>query len=226
MSLAIFDLDNTLLSGDSDYLWGQYLAEIGAVDDHHYEAENLRFYEQYKAGDLDIYEFLRFSLRPLADNEPQELRRWRSQFIATKIEPIVRPAALQLLQQHRDKGDEPLIITATNGFLTQPIADLFGVPHVLATVPEQRQGRFTGEVAGTPCFREGKITRLHQWLEEYPHDLEGSWFYSDSHNDIPLLELVTHAVAVDPDDALNIHARERGWPIISLGNGSQPPAPA
>lgn len=216
MPLAIFDLDNTLLSGDSDYLWGRHLAELGAVDGESYEAANRRFYEDYKAGRLDIMAFLTFSLRPLAENDPAELERWRADFIERRIHPLIGQPARALVESHRRAGDTLLIITATNRFVTEPIAALFGIEHLIATEPERRNGRFTGRVAGMPSFREGKIARLRDWLAQTGHSLAGSTFYSDSHNDLPLLELVDHPVAVDPDKALHAHAEGAGWPIISL----------
>jgi HAD superfamily hydrolase (TIGR01490 family) len=216
LALAIFDLDNTLLAGDSDYLWGVFLAEQGAVDEAHYERENERFYREYKEGRLDIFEFLRFSLRPLRENDPDKLHSWRRNFLERKIEPIILPRAGDLLERHRRRGDTLLIITATNAFVTAPIARRLGVEHLLATEPEMRDGRYTGGVAGTPCFRNGKVERLRDWLAQRHESLTGSWFYSDSHNDIPLLELVDNPVAVDPDDELRRHAAEQGWPVISL----------
>jgi HAD superfamily hydrolase (TIGR01490 family) len=216
MALAIFDLDNTLLAGDSDYLWGVFLAERGVVDAGEYERENERFYREYLEGRLDIHEFLRFSLRVLKENRPEDLLRWREQFVREKIEPIVTTRATALVQRHRTAGDTLLIITATNSFVTSPIAERLGIPHLIATIPEQRDGRFTGEVQGTPSFQEGKVRRLQEWLRELGGDLSGSTFYSDSHNDIPLLERVDHPVAVDPDEHLTRHAREKGWPVISL----------
>lgn len=216
MTLAIFDLDNTLLGGDSDYLWGRWLVENGVVDGEVYERENQRFYAQYLAGTLDIYEFFAFAFRPLAENPPHDLHRWRERFLAEKIHPILLPAAARLLDRHRAAGDTLLIITATNRFVTEPIARLLEVPHLLASEPELCDGRYTGQAAGIPCFREGKVQRLRQWLADTGHTLDGSWFYSDSHNDLPLLRLVSHPVAVDPDDALAREARAQGWPIISL----------
>ena len=216
MALAIFDLDNTLLSGDSDYLWGVYLADNGIVDRAHYEAENARFFEDYKAGRLDIYEFLAFSLRPLADNQPADLERWRSEFLRKIIDPLISAPARDLVERHRERGDTPMIITATNSFVTRPIAERFGIRHLIATEPHRENGRFTGRVEGEPSFREGKVTRLRQWLDGTGNDLEGSYFYSDSHNDLPLLELVDHPVAVDPDDQLKMVAEARRWPVISL----------
>lgn len=216
MTLAIFDLDNTLLGGDSDYLWGNYLVEKGLVDGAHYERENQRFYDEYRSGRLDIYEFLDFSLRPLAETPAALLLALREQFMREKIEPIILPAARKLLDHHRQRGHLLLIITATNQFVTAPIAAVLGVEHLLATDPEMIDGRYTGRVAGIPTFREGKVQRLTEWLQQYGHHLADAWFYSDSHNDLPLLELVTNPVAVDPDETLRVHAEAKGWPVISL----------
>ncbi|MDH5785024.1 MAG: HAD-IB family hydrolase [Chromatiales bacterium] len=216
MSLAIFDLDNTLLGGDSDYLWGHFLVEQGHVDGERYERENQRFYDEYKAGTLDIYEFLRFSLKPLAEHDITTLQQWHRQFMEEKIQSIMLPKAAKLLQKHRNSGDFLLIITATNSFVTAPIAELLGVDHIIATDPELVDGRYTGEVSGTPCFQQGKVIRLKEWLAQSGHNLAESWFYSDSHNDLPLLEMVTHPVAVDADETLAAHADRRGWPHISL----------
>jgi HAD superfamily hydrolase (TIGR01490 family) len=216
MSLAIFDLDNTLLADDSDYLWGQFLVEQGLVDGELYQRENQRFYEEYKAGTLDIMEFLAFSLQPLTRHSQAELARLHERFMQQKITPIMLPAAQALLEKHRAQGDTLLIITATNRFVTAPIAARLGVDNLLASDPEMSDDRYTGRVAGTPCFREGKVTRLKAWLTEQQQNLADSWFYSDSHNDLPLLEMVSHPVAVDPDDTLSAHAEARGWPIISL----------
>jgi HAD superfamily hydrolase (TIGR01490 family) len=214
--LAIFDLDNTLLAGDSDYLWGQFLVEAGIVDAEYYERENQRFYRAYLDGSLDMEEYLTFALAPLACYDPMDLFAWRERFLEANIRPILQAKALALLDWHRKAGDILLIITATNRFVTQPIAEMLRVPNLLATEVEQENGRFTGRSHGTPCFRDGKIRRLRAWLDEAEHSLEGSWFYSDSHNDLPLLGQVTYPVAVDPDDILYHHARERGWRIISL----------
>jgi len=216
VALAIFDLDNTLIGGDSDYLWGQYLAEQGVVDGDYYESENQRFYAEYKAGELDIHEFLRFSLKPLARHAMADLQRWRSAFIAEKIEPLILPAAEMLVDGHRIEGDTLLIVTATNRFVTEPIAERFGISNLIATEPEIRAGRYTGEVKGTPSFQQGKVERLNDWLAENGETLQGSCFYSDSHNDLPLLELVERPVAVDADETLLQHARARGWETISL----------
>ena len=216
MSLAIFDLDNTLLGDDSDYLWGRFLIEQGLVDEDAYERENQRFYDAYRAGTLDIQAFLNFMLQPLSAHPPARLLEWRARFLQDKIEPIILPEALALLARHRNAGDTLLIITATNRFITEPIAQRLGVPHLLATDIEFIDGRYTGRPLGTPCFQHGKVERLRAWLAETGRELAGSWFYSDSHNDLPLLDLVTHPVAVDPDQTLAQYARERGWPIISL----------
>lgn len=216
MELAIFDLDNTLLGGDSDYLWGRFLVRKGLVDGEAYERANQHFYEQYEAGTLDIHEFLRFSLKPLTEHRPETLDAWHRVFMEEMIEPIILPKACALVERHRNEGRRPLIITATNRFVTAPIAAAFGIEDLLATDPEQVNGRYTGNIAGLPCFQEGKVERLKAWLDETSLTLKGSWFYSDSHNDLPLLEQVEHPVAVDPDDTLAETARARGWEILSL----------
>lgn len=216
MNLAIFDLDNTLLNGDSDYLWGRFLAAEGVVDGDFYERENQRFYDEYKAGTLNIFEFLRFSLQPLANNKLESMLALRQKFMASSIDPIILPKARKLLQKHRDQGHVLLIITATNTFVTQPIAATLGIDNLIATDPEFKDGRYTGEVSGTPSFRDGKVKRLNTWLEKNGYNLASSWFYSDSHNDLPLLEIVTHPIAVDADDTLLQHAAAKGWDSISL----------
>ncbi len=216
MTLAIFDLDNTLLTDDSDHLWGEYLCEIGVVNQQEYQAKNQLFYDQYKIGTLNINEFLAFALAPLAENKLSDLKQWRASFIEKKILPIIPKKSRQLLQHHRDQGHYLLIITATNLFVTKLIAEILEVDHLIATEPEYINGRYTGNVAGTPCFQHGKIERLNDWLKGTDHTLEGSYFYSDSHNDIPLLEIVSTAIAVDPDENLTAHAQQQGWEIISL----------
>lgn len=216
MPVALFDLDNTLLAGDSDYLWGVFLGEIGVVDPEVYARENERFYREYKEGRLDIMEFLHFALRPLKEHSLEQLLQWRAGFLREKIDPIILPAARRLVDSHRRRGDRLVIITATNAFVTAPIAERLGVPHLIATEPERLQDCYTGEVSGLPCFREGKVERLHVWLKKQGENLEGSTCYSDSHNDLPLLSLVEYPVAVDPDPQLQQHAHRHGWPIISL----------
>ncbi|HEB77887.1 MAG TPA: HAD family hydrolase [Methylothermaceae bacterium] len=220
--MALFDLDNTLLGGDSDYLWGLFLVEQGLVDAETYHAANQRFYDDYRQGRLDIHAFLRFALKPLTQHSLARLEALRRRFVKEKIEPILLPAAQALVECHRRRGDRLAIITATNAFVTEPIARLFGIEALIATEPELKDGRYTGEVKGTPCFREGKVLRLRQWLEQHQLDLSTATFYSDSHNDIPLLTRVAHPVAVDPDAPLERHAREQGWPVMSLRQGSQP----
>lgn len=216
MKLAIFDLDNTLLAGDSDYLWGRFLVERGIVDAHHYQRENERFYGEYKKGTLDIYEYQRFSLAPLVGQDKVILDQWHHEFMEEKIKPIITDESRTLLETHRAQGDYLLIITATNRFITAPIAKELGVDDLLATDPELKEGYYTGSLIGTPCFQNGKVVRLEQWLVETGFNLAGASFYSDSHNDLPLLERVERPVAVDPDSTLENHARARGWPIISL----------
>lgn len=216
MSLAIFDLDNTLLDLDSDHAWGEFLIEQGAVDATTYRDANERFYQQYQDGTLDIMAYLALALKPLAENTPEQLAAWHQQFMASKIEPHILTRGEELLARHRAKGDRLLIITATNRFITGPIAERLGVDDLIAVEPEIEAGHYTGRVVGTPSFREGKVERLDVWLAEEDVTLDGAWFYSDSHNDLPLLERVDHPVAVDPDDALREAATQRGWRILSL----------
>ncbi len=216
MALAIFDLDNTLLAGDSDYLWGEFLVENNLVDKEYYARENERFYREYDEGTLDIFEFLRFSLKPLSENSSALLQDLRERFLLEKIDPIILDAGRDLIKKHRNSGDTALIITATNSFVTAPIAQRLGIEHLIATEPEMIDNRYTGNVAGEPSYRQGKVKRLQSWLQQHNQTLDGSSFYSDSHNDIPLLEQVEKPVAVDPDKALAQHATTRGWPIISL----------
>jgi len=219
MRLALFDLDNTLLAGDSDYEWGQFLVDRGVVEREVYEAQNRVYYQQYVAGSLDIHEYLGFALRPLADHAPEELARWHAEFMRLRIVPMILPGARALVRRHLQTGELCAIITATNSFVTAPIAREFGIEHLIATEPERRDGRFTGRVAGTPCFRAGKLARLDQWLAGLGRrlaDFEASTCYSDSHNDLPLLERVTRPVAVDPDESLAREAERRGWERISL----------
>ena len=216
MRLAIFDLDHTLLAGDSDHLWGEFMIEQGLVERDHHKRENDRFYAEYKAGTLDIAAYMRFALEPLVRLGPETLLPLRERFVAGVIDPIVAPAAPALLERHRIQGDELLIITATNRFVAEPIAALLGVDELLATDPEQVGGRYTGAIAGIPCYREGKVRRLEQWLKQYGERCEHITFYSDSHNDLPLLRHVQKPVAVDPDDELRAEARRQGWLVISL----------
>ena len=216
MALAIFDLDNTLISDDSDFLWGQFLVEKGVVDGAYYERENQRFYDEYKAGTLDIFKFLTFSLKPLADNNIEALKQWRHEFFKSKIEPNLLPTAMKIVNQHKNSGDHVMIITATNSFVTRPIADAYGIDTLIATEPEWDGSRYTGGVSGTPCFQSGKVERLELWLQKHHQHIDGSYFYSDSHNDLPLLERVTHPVAVDADEKLTATATERGWRQLSF----------
>jgi HAD superfamily hydrolase (TIGR01490 family) len=219
MNLALFDLDNTLLTSDSDFEWSQFLIEKNILDREAYESRNLEFYEQYKAGTLDIRQFLDFQLQPLSRYSRIQLNDWHSEFMASKIIPLIAPGAYELINKHVLGGDLCIIITATNRFVTEPIAKTLGISNLIATEPDQEDGEFNGQVLGTPCFREGKITRLESWLDErnltWLSFLE-SWFYSDSLNDIPLLNKVSNPVAVDPDSTLKEHAKKNKWPIISL----------
>ncbi|MCK5479998.1 MAG: HAD family hydrolase [Gammaproteobacteria bacterium] len=216
MGIALFDLDNTLIAGDSDYLWGCFLVEQGIVDGELYESENQRFYDQYRIGELDIHEFLAFQLKPLTEHSMKTLHSWRSRYIEEKITPILLPRAQELIDRHRQQGDTLVIITATNRFITDPIAELYNIRHLLATEPEIINARYTGGITGMPCFQDGKVQQLENWLDTNRQTLEESWFYSDSHNDLPLLNRVSHPVAVDPDEILKQHAGEHNWPVMSL----------
>jgi HAD superfamily hydrolase (TIGR01490 family) len=214
MRLAVFDLDHTLLAGDSDYLWGQFLVEQGLVDAETYARENKRFYDEYLNGTLDIDAFAAFSLRPVVEHGAEKLAALRPQFVREKIEPIIAPGTFHLLERHRAQGDQLVITTATNRFITEPIAKLLGIDMLIATDAEIVDGRYTGRIDGVANFREGKLARLRQWQGD--RKFSGMSVYSDSHNDLPLLEAADQPVAVDPDDRLRAHAMRRGWPIISL----------
>ena len=219
MNLALFDLDNTLLNGDSDFEWAQFLIEQGVLDRELFEAKNLAFYEQYKAGTLDIYEFLDFQLKPLSRHARKVLNGWRDDFMQHKVRGMMTVPAQELVARHRAAADVCVIITATNSFVTSPIAREFGVEHLIATEPEEKDGEFTGCVAGVPCFREGKITRLENWFAQRGWGWDSfadSFFYSDSLNDLPLLAKVNNPIAVDPDATLRKHAEQHGWPILTL----------
>ncbi len=219
MNLALFDLDNTLLAGDSDFEWAQYLIAKGVLDREVHEAKNQAFYDAYKAGTLDIHAFLEFQLAPLARHARAELDVWHREFMETHIRPVIGTAARTLVERHLSAGDLCAIVTATNSFVTGPICREFGISHLIATIPAHEGGHFTGAPRGLPAFREGKITRVEAWLESlglWWGSFEQSSFYSDSLNDLPLLAKVSHPIAVDPDDTLRAHASQHGWPILSL----------
>lgn len=219
MDLVLFDLDNTLLAGDSDFEWAQFLITKGVLDREVYEARNQAFYDQYKAGTLDIFEFLDFQLKPLARHSRAQLDAWHQEFLDTRIRPMMTPQSQALVKEHLASGAVVAIVTATNSFVTGPIARAFGIPHLVATIPAQENGAFTGKPRGTPAFKAGKIERVEAWLESLGlcwESFEKSSFYSDSHNDLPLMKKVNNPVAVDPDDTLRAHATAQGWPVISL----------
>lgn len=219
MELVLFDLDNTLLSGDSDFEWAQFLISKGVLDREVQEARNKAFYEQYKAGTLDIFEFLDFQLAPLSRHPRAELDAWHREFMTRSITPMIGEPARALVRQHLDRGALVAVVTATNSFVTGPIVREFGIEHLVATIPAQEQGRFTGKPRGMPAFKAGKIERVDAWLESlglYLGSFERSWFYSDSHNDLPLMGRVSDPVAVDPDETLLAHAERSNWPVISL----------
>lgn len=220
-AIALFDLDNTLLPIDSDHEWGRFLVKIGVVDADYYARENERFYNDYKAGKLDIYGFLAFALEPLASHARSQLDAWHAQFMSEVIRPNIRPQALDLVKQHQDAGDLCCIVTATNSFVTRPISQLFGVHHLIATEPEidPKSNTFTGKVAGLPNFKEGKVTHVEDWLTKLNTSwsaLHGSTFYTDSMNDLPLMEKVQSPIATNPDDRLRNHAVTHGWKILEL----------
>ena len=216
MALAIFDLDNTLIAGDSDHGWGEFLVANNRVDVDHYRAMNDRFYADYEAGCMDIQAYLNFSLAPLAQIPSDDLRQLHREFMQTVIAPMRLDRADHLIQQHREAGDRLLVITSTNRFIVEPICRSLGIDELLATDLEIIDGRYTGKIVGTPTYREGKVERFNQWLAENNEQSEGSYFYSDSINDLPLLLQVSHPVAVDPDEPLREEAMTRGWDIISL----------
>jgi len=216
MALSLFDLDNTLLTGDSDYEWGRFLIRKGLVDETFYEAENNRFFEQYKQGTLDIYAFSAFSFQPLSEHSMEELRILHHEFMQEVINSMIGKRAKALVAEHKKQGDTLMVITATNSFVTRPIVHAFGIEHLLATEPKITNNRYAAEIDGIPCFQEGKVQRLEIWLQEKNISLQGSYFYSDSINDLPLLEKVDIPVAVDPDEKLAELARKKGWKSISL----------
>jgi len=216
MALAIFDLDNTLIGNDSDYLWGEFMVSRGYVDGEAFAAQNAQFYEDYKSGDLDIFAYLRFALAPLSQQSMETLKEWHKDFMKEYIEPHILPKALALVEKHQKAGDRTIIITATNSFITRPIGERYGITELLGSDGEIINNRYTGAVTGVPTFQEGKVTRLNEWLKQEGETLEGSFFYSDSHNDLPLLKIVDHPVVVDGDDTLMAYAKENNWPSISL----------
>ena len=216
MALTLFDLDNTLLNGDSDHAWGQFLVDNDVVDAATYEKENSQFYDDYVAGTLDIHEYSRFAFKVLEQTPANELSTLRKMFIETVIRPMITRQGKEVVKSHQATGDTLAIITATNSFVTRPIADEYGIRHLIATEPVIEDGQYRAEIAGTPCYREGKVTKLNDWLKLTGLSMDNSTFYSDSHNDIPLLEIVSHPVAVDPDDELRTIAVERCWKITSF----------
>jgi len=214
MALAIFDLDKTLIDGDSDFLWGEFMSEIGAVDPNSYQKKNQYFFDEYAKGKLNINEYLEFCLEPLSQNSMTTLNTWHQDFMQQKIQPIVLPKAQAVVDEHKAKGDRVLVITATNRFVTAPIVTEYGIDDLLATEPEIKNGNYTGLVEGIPCFQKGKINHLNTWLEKTGENLEGAYFYSDSHNDLPMLELVDNPIVVHGDDTLQAIAKQRSWPSL------------
>ena len=219
MNLALFDLDNTILAGDSDYNWSRFLIQEGYLDGAIHAEKNEKFYADYKAGTLDIFAFVEFQFKPLARNPRTVLNQLLKKYVEEVIKPMITEKARALVKRHQEEGDLIIVITATNSFITKPIAELFGIENLIGTDPEEKEGEFTGKVSGVPSFKEGKVTRLEAWLKGKNLSLasfEKSYFYSDSHNDLPLMQKVTHPVAVDSDDVLSEYAKSKGWPQISL----------
>ena len=216
MTLAIFDLDHTLITGDSDYLWGEYMVENNIVNEQEFRSRNEIYYQDYQQGTLNNEQYLEFALKPLTQHSIEELYAWRADYVETWIKPIIAPGARELLDNHRNQNHELLIISATHLFVTAPIAQLLGVPTVLSIEPEIIDNRYTGRYLGTPTYQQGKVTALHEWLAKSVQRMDGSYFYSDSINDLALLEKVDHPITVHPDEQLEAIAEERGWPIINL----------
>ena len=219
MNLALFDLDNTILAGDSDYNWSRFLIQEGYLDGAIHAEKNEKFYADYKAGTLDIYAFVEFQFKPLARNPRSVLNQLLKKYVEEVIKPMITEKAYDLVRKHHEEGDLLIVITATNSFITKPIAALFGIENLIGTDPEEKEGEFTGKVSGLPSFKEGKVIRLEAWLKNKNlllADFKKSYFYSDSHNDLPLMQKVTHPVAVDSDDILTEYANSNGWPKISL----------
>ena len=218
-NLALFDLDNTLLAGDSDYNWSLFLISEGLLDAKTHHDRNEQFYQDYKNGCLNIVEFLKFQLQLLSQHKKVFLDELHLKYMQKIIRPMMTVKAQSLVDQHKSAGDLCVVITATNSFVTKPIATAYGIEHLIGSDPEMLDGEYTGGVSGVPSFQEGKVTRINQWLAERGKklsDFEKSYFYSDSHNDLSLMKLVTNPVAVDADNILTVHAKQQQWPLISL----------
>ena len=215
MTIVFFDLDNTLIAGDSDYEWGQWVSAKGIVEPN-YQIENQRFFVQYQQGVLNIHEYLEFVIRALKTISMAKLELYIADYIAEKVVPMQQTKAHALLQYHRVLGHTPVIVTSTLQLIAEPVGRLLGFEYVLATQAEVTEQGLSGSIVGQPCYQSGKIAHVHQWLAQYGANLSGSYFYSDSHNDIALLEKVCHPVVVDPDELLLQKANKEGWAVISL----------
>jgi len=218
MALAIFDLDNTLLAGDSDHRWGEFLCDVGLANAEAFRQKNDAFYADYQAGSLDMTAYLDFVLEPLTGMARSAVRSLQRQFVAECVEPMLLDKAFDLLNEHRIKGDTLLMMTATHAVVAEPVAARLGFEHWLGSGVGIVDECYTGKAEGNPCFQQGKVDHLADWRSRHPEiaDLDDCWFYSDSHNDLPLLSAVGHPVAVDPDDTLRAHAEVNDWQIMSL----------
>jgi HAD superfamily hydrolase (TIGR01490 family) len=217
MTLAIFDLDHTLINGDSDHLWGEYMVENGIVDKQAYRQRNDVFYQDYQRGTLDNDEYLAFALEPLTHYSIDKVHAWRADYVEKWIRPLIAPGTTRLLDEHRQRNHHLMIISATNLFVSEPIAHMLGVTTILATEPEIIANRYSGRYLGTPTYQQGKVAVLKEWIASNNQDLVGAYFYSDSLNDLALLEQVDNPVTVNPDDDLKAIAEARAWKIIDLG---------
>jgi HAD superfamily hydrolase (TIGR01490 family) len=213
MALALFDLDKTLIVGDSDYLWGEFLVEKGLVDKNTYQQTNQAFFDDYARGKLNMDKYLEFCLKPLTQHSLDKLLELRREFVLTKIKPQIYAKGVEIINKHKQDGDFILVISATNEFIVAGVLELFTFDDFLATNAEFKNNKYTGKSIGTPCFQDGKVVNLNNWLKIHNFDLKNSYFYSDSFNDLPLLKIVDNPIATNPDDKLKNIALQNDWQI-------------